>query len=710
MIRHVTKLDGRTVWFDISKINSAVTKASKKLMESGEMTLKDLSQLIQSLAAQFENYNKSDITVQDIQRITLKTISDLGFTKLYMEYDAYRRERNRIRDIKSDLMATVRSIGVETDRDNANVGGNFSAKLLRIASETNKWQNLALIPKNLAKLHEQGDLYYHDLDSYNLTINCLHLDTASILESGFNPGYGLIRKPKRIESAAEISCIMLQSSQNDMFGGQSHVDFDNALAPYVTLTRDEIVRDITDMLGSNTIMHQDEFNSKVNTRLLSRVSQAMQNIVYNLNTMHSRAGSQVPFSSVNIGLPDSPEAALVCELFLKEYEKGLGNNEQPIFPNIIFRCKKGVNFHKEDPYYYLYKLACRVAAKRLNPTFMNVDADFNLYLYNKGIKPAIMGCRTYIAKNVNGPEGPNRRGNIAPVSVNLPRIALEVKGNIEEFFEVLRKKLELATDSLMHRKEVLCRLTGKDLPLVCGQKFIMGSENVGPSDSIEPILVNGTWAIGFIGLAEALVALTGKHHGECDYSRKLGEEIVSFIRNFTDEKTQQLGLNFGCYATPAEGLSGKFIQNDKKLFGVIRGVTDKDYYTNSFHIPVGYNIPYNKKIEIEAPYHNLCNSGHISYVELDGYPTGDIIDKIITNSFNNTNIGYVGINFHLKYCKNCGATIEENISICECGSDDIQGISRVTGYLSLDERFGEGKVAERADRISHTNFKKNYIL
>ena len=424
--------------------------------------------------------------------------------------------------------------------------------------------------------------------------------------------------------------------------------------------------------------------------------------------MHSRAGSQVPFSSVNIGIPKSKDAALVCEIFLKEYEKGLGKGEQPIFPNIIFRVKEGVNREPNDPYYYLYELACDVAARRMNPTFMNIDADFNKEYYDKGYMPATMGCRTYLMKNVNGEPGCKGRGNIAPVTINLPRLGMQAKKNINKFFELFEAKIDLAKESLLHRYSVLKNLRVKDLPFVAGQGLMKGAENLTENDSIEPILKQGTWGIGFIGLAETLVALTGKHHGESQESRELGERIIGFLREKLDKFTEETHLNWSCYATPAEGLSGKFIKQDQKLFGKVKGVTDKDYYTNSYHIPVGYNISIKDKIDIEAPYHKLCNGGHISYIEVDDNPTGKCIMNILNYAYKHTNISYVGVNFHIRYCKDCGESLVSSQMKCpKCGSTQIQGISRVTGYLSFDERFGPGKSAERDDRITHTGTKLN---
>ena len=700
---YVVKRDGREVEFNTDKIRNAIKKASNEVGES----LKESEVLIciQRVIKYIEESQKEKVSVEEVQNLVEKALVDSGHTNIEKAYSAYRRERTRVRDIKSDLMKVIKKIGVETDRDNANVGNNFSSKLLRIASESNKWHNLYNMPKHLAKAHELGELYFHDLDSYNLTTNCLHIPTGEVLSRGFNTGYGTIKAPKRIETAAELSCILLQSTQNDMFGGQSHPDFDNDMAQFIEPTRNEIREELLE-LG----IEEKRLDDLVEKKLRSRIHQAMQGVVYNLNTMHSRAGSQVPFSSVNLGIPNSNDAALICEIFLREYEKGLGKGEQPIFPNIIFRVKKGVNREQDDPYYYLFKIACEVASKRMNPTFMNIDADFNKEYYDKGYIPATMGCRTYLMKNVNGEPGCKGRGNIAPITINLPRIGIEANKDINKFFEILQNRLTLAKEALLHRYSILKKLKVKDLPFVAGQGLMRGSEELMPDDSIEPILKQGTWAIGFIGLAETLYALIGSHNGETDEARNLGLKIIKFIREYTDKLVEETQLNWSCYATPAEGLSGKFIKKDKKIYGIIKGVTDKEYYTNSFHIPVNYNISIKDKIDIEAPYHKLCNAGHISYIELDDSPSPEVIMEIINYAYKRTNISYIGINFHIRYCKECGTSIENNLNSCpKCNSKNIQGISRVTGYLSLDERFGPGKYEERLDRRSHTgNYKNNY--
>ncbi|AAK78460.1 ribonucleoside-triphosphate reductase [Clostridium acetobutylicum] len=699
---NVVKRDGRQVVFDSNKIFNAIKGAADEI--GYDIKQSDILELTQKVIGRVEDLKIREISVEEVQNLVEEVLLENGNKEIGMAYCTYRKERTKVREIKSDLMKVIEKIGIETDRDNANVGNNYSSKLLRIASESNKWHNLSAMPKKISRAHENGDIYLHDLDSYNLSINCLHIPTKEVLQSGFNTGYGYIRPPKRIESAAELSCILLQSTQNDMFGGQSHPDFDNDMAEFIEETRRQIRHEYEE-IG----VEADKLDEYVEKKLVRIVGQSMQGIVYNLNTMHSRAGSQVPFSSINIGIPQSKDAALVCEIFLKEYEKGLGNGEQPIFPNIIFRVKSGVNRNENDPYYYLFKLACRVAAKRMNPTFMNIDADFNKEYYDKGYIPATMGCRTYLMSNINGEPGVKGRGNIAPTTVNLPRIGILAKGDVDKFFELLHSRLEIAKESLLHRYSVLKKLKVKDLPFVVGQNLMKGSENLKPDDSIEPVLKQGTWGVGFIGLAETLVALTGHHHGETEEAKELGIKIVSYIRDYLDDLKKHIKLNWSCYATPAEGLSGKFIAKDKVIFGEIPGVTDKDYYTNSYHVPVGFDISIKEKINIEAPYHKLCNGGHISYIELDDYGDEETIMNIIKYAYENTNINYIGINFHIRYCKDCGEYLDASDMKCKkCGSHDIQGISRVTGYLSLDERFGVGKAAERADRISQGTAKHCY--
>ena len=645
---YVVKRDGREVKFNSQKISNAIKKASNEIGE--KLKESQVLECTQKVINYIECEKKEKISVEEVQNLVEKALVESGYKNIQRAYSSYRKERTRVREIKSDLMKVINKIGIETDRDNANVGNNFSSKLLRIASESNKWHNLYNMPKYLAKAHEIGEVYFHDLDSYNLTINCLHIPTGEILKKGFNTGYGTIKPPKRIETAAELSCILLQSTQNDMFGGQSHPDFDNDMAEFIEPTREEIRKEL-----KSYGIEGEKLESLIEEKLNDRVHQAMQGVVYNLNTMHSRAGSQVPFSSINLGIPNSKDAALVCEVFLQEYCKGLGKGEQPIFPNIIFRVKQGVNREPEDPYYYLYKLACEVASKRMNPTFMNIDADFNKEFYDKGYMPATMGCRTYLMKNINGEPGCKGRGNIAPITINLPRIGIEANNDIDKFFEILQERLVLAKEALLHRYSVLKNLKVKDLPFVAGQGLMKGSENLSSDDSIEPVLKQGTWGIGFIGLAECLKALIGEHHGESEEAQKLGLEIIGHIRKKCDEYSEKYNLNFTCLATPAEGLSGRFVNIDRDIYGKIKGVTDRAYYTNSFHVPVYYNISIADKLRIEGAYHKLTNAGHISYIELDGDPSDNLeAFESVVRIMKESDIGYGAINHPVDRDPVCG--------------------------------------------------------
>jgi ribonucleoside-triphosphate reductase len=536
MAIRVLKRDGKKVEFDIKKIYVAIKKAAT----NENIKIKPLiARKIAKIITFKVRAGKKDVQIEEIQDLVVNELKKQGYEQLANKYQEYRLARTKTRESKLKIMDDIHKIGIQTDRDNANVGNNFSAKLLRIASEANKWHILSqLLPVEFANAHIDGDLYIHDLDSYNLTTNCLQIPTGKLLAEGFDNGYGYINSPKSIEVAAELSCIMLQSSQNDLFGGQGHPNFDNDLAPYVKLTYQKILAELKQQQ-----VPKKEITKLARAKLIRSVSQAMQSVVYNLNSMHSRAGSQVPFSSLNIGIPDSPEAAMICQAFLEEYLKGLGNGEQPIFPNVIFRVKKGVNRDPGDPYYYLFKIACHTASQRMNPTFMNIDADFNMQHYENGIYPATMGCRTYVMSNVNGKQGSEGRGNIAPNTINIVRLAITAKKDINKFFTLFDEKIDLAKRQLLHRYDVLKKLKAVDLPFAAGQRLMVGSEKLKPNDSIEPILKQGTWSIGFIGLAETLKLLTGKHHGESKEAQELGLRIVSHLRNRLDEFKRQYKMN-----------------------------------------------------------------------------------------------------------------------------------------------------------------------
>lgn len=709
MVEKVIKRDGRVVKFSPRRIRDAVSSAIKNTGLGTYGVVKDiLSSCIDALNVKYGE--KGIVTVEEVQDTIVMILNEMLLKNVADAFVDYRQERDKIRETKSDVMKAIDKIGKETTRDNANVGNNFSAKLLQIASVANKWHNLASMDKKFSKAHENGDIHIHDLDSFNLTLNCLLIDLDKLFKTGFNTGYGTINSPKRVESAAELSCIILQSSQNDMFGGQGFTDFDNNFSSSIVKTREEIVKKFkamwTEILGTE-IKEEDKFKDAVEKELIDRVSQSMQAVVYNYNSMHSRAGSQVPFSSVNIGLPKTKEAAMACEYFLKEYNKGLGKNEQPIFPNIIFRVKKGVNAEPGDPYYYLFELAIKVAANRMNPTFLLLDAPQNIGWYNKGYIASRMGCRTNIMENLNGEQGPNGRGNNFPVTLNLPRVGLMSAGDWSKFYKILDKRMDLCFEELLDRYETCKNLKVKDLPFVAGQGLMKGSEGLSADDSIEPIMKNGTMGIGFIGLAETLIAMTGKHHGESKESLEKGLEIVEFMYKKTNDYKEKSHLNFSLYATPAEGLCGRFVVYDKSQFGIVKGVTDKDYYTNSNHIPVSYPISAMNKMDIEGLFHKYCTAGNIAYVEIDGGDTEDrarFIKKHLTYCINNTEASYISYNFSIRYCKNDGTRVEVGQENCpKCNGSDIQGVSRVTGYMSLDERFGKGKVAEREDRVKHAH-------
>lgn len=707
MIKQVIKRDGRKAPFSTRKIREAISEAMRHV---GVSTYNVIGQVtdscINAIKVKYDSEEEVAITVEAIQDTVIEVLKECGLEEVAEHYISYRKERTDIRETKSDIMKAIEKIGQETSRDNANVGNNFSAKLLQIASVANKWYNLANMPKEYAKAHEEGDIHIHDADSYNLTINCLHLNTGKHLHSGFNTGYGSIGEPQSIESASELSCILLQSTQNDMFGGQSHVNFDNDMADFVPKTREKVtnqVRAIWNMQKNNDIDEKD-ITDFIEAEVRKRVHQAMQGVCYNLNTMHSRAGSQVPFSSINIGIPKNEDAALICEAFLTEYNKGMGKGEQMIFPNIIFRLKDGVNANEGDPYYYLFELATKVAARRMNPTFRNIDSSIDKPYYDRGIIAATMGCRTNVMDNINGQDGPASRGNIAPVSLNLVRVGILSKGDWNKFYKLLEKRMDLCKNQLMHRYDVLKKLKIKDLPFVAGQEMVLGSEGKNPEDSIEDILKNGSWGVGFIGLAETLISMMGVHHGESEEAYKKAEEIIHFMYDKIQKFKEETHLNFALYATPAEGLSGRFTAIDLKKFGEIKNVTDRGFYTNSFHVPVYYNISATKKAKLEAPFHSLCKAGMISYFEIDG---GDIktrqeyIKRHIKWTRENTDMVYWAYNFRIRYCKECGDEATMDMTECACGSDRFQGVSRVTGYMSLDERFGPGKVKERESRIIH---------
>jgi anaerobic ribonucleoside-triphosphate reductase len=671
MITKIKKRDGRIADFSKEKITSAIFKAARSV---GGEDFETAENLTERVIAYVYRHNNSEVPdVESIQDAVEKVLIETGHAKTAKAYILYRSKRTRMRETKSELMDVVKDILVETSRENANVGNSPSAKMLQIASAASKYYYLNnIIPEEMSKAHASGDVHIHDLDYYSKTLNCLQIDLTELLKNGFNTGYGFIRPPKRISSATAQAAIILQSNQNDMFGGQSFPHFDKSIAEVVRLQCPDTTEE--------------------------EIFQAMEGLVYNLNTMHSRAGAQVPFSSINIGTDTSIEGRRVNFAMLRAFDKGLGRGESPIFPNLVFRLKEGVNFNPEDPNYDLFQLAMNVASRRMNPTFSFMDASFNKAY---GDEVAYMGCRSRVIGNRHGEEKAAKRGNITPITLNLPKIALRTR-NTEDFFKELDSLLELCRRQLLHRFNVIGSLKVKDLPFLMGQNLYMGSENLKENDEIREAIKNGSLAIGFIGLAETLLVLTGKHHGEDKAVWDLGYKIVERIKLATDRFSEENDLNFVAYATPAEGTSGRFIAKDRKEFGIIKGVTDKAYYTNSYHIPVSYNISIFDKIALEGPFHKLCAAGHISYVELPSSPKDNIpaFEKILRH-MKSCDVGYAGVNFPIDECRACGnaGLIENECKVC--GSEDIRRIRRITGYLSTIDRFNDAKQAELKDRTVH---------
>ena len=664
----IQKRDGRIVEFDVEKITTAIFKAVQSV---GGDDLETSRQLAAKVADYLKNEKKVLIpSVEEVQDAVEKVLIENGHAKTAKAFILYRDRRTRIREGKTELMDAVGEILVETNRENANVGNSPSAKMLQIASAASRQYYLSrLIPEDISQAHRSGDIHIHDLDFYAKTLTCVQIPLGKLLHTGFNTGHGFIRPPRRPGSAAALAAIILQSSQNDMHGGQSFAFFD---------------RDMADFTAGAS---EDE------------IYQAMEGLVYNLNSMHSRAGAQVPFSSINLGCDTSTAGRSVTRNLLLAYEKGLGRGETPIFPNIIFRVKKGVNLDPLDPNYDLFKLAMRVSATRMNPTFSFMDTTFNC---DFGTEVAYMGCRTRVIADRHGAPVTDGRGNLSFTSVNLPRIAIKAKGDTQRFFANLEEVMVLVAQQLFHRYQIQAKLKVRDMPFLMGQGIYINSESLSSNDEIESIIRHGTLSIGFIGLAEALTVLVGTHQGQSEEAQKLGLEIVTFMRKMADHFSDQYDLNYTLLATPAEGLSGRFVRLDRKLFGEIPGINDKEYYTNSFHVPVSYEISSFKKLELEAPYHAQANAGHISYVELDAPPKNNLeAYETLVRHMAAVGIGYGGVNFPIDECTTCGygGVIESECP--NCGSMEIRRIRRITGYLSTVDRFNDSKQAELKDRKSH---------
>ena len=535
-----------------------------------------------------------------------------------------------------DEITGAKATDCNLKRDNANINGDtaMGAMLQYGSNAAREYYLEKMVDPEIAGLHRNGDIHIHDLDFYGWTTTCTQIELRRLFKGGFDTGHGHLREPKSIGSYAALAAIAIQSNQNDQHGGQSIVDFDYAMGDGVRLTYERYLREADDiyctLFGTEEVEEEGEENADDPQEFRIRYAmvktcrdtyQAMEGLIHNLNTMHSRAGAQVPFSSINYGTDTRWEGRLAMEQLLLATEAGLGNGETPIFPIQIFRVKEGVNYNPGDPNYDLFKLAMHVSAKRLFPNFSFIDAPFNLQYYKPGhpeTEVGYMGCRTRVMGNVCGEETAPGRGNLSFTSINLPRMAIEARGNKRYFFINLDHILSRVRRQLLDRYQVQASRRVRNFPFLMGEGVWRGAEKLGPDDTLEEVLKQGTLSIGFIGLAETLKLLTGRHHGESEEAQRLGLKIVGYIRDFCDESSKAYGLNFTCLATPAESLSGRFVKLDREKYGLIKGVTDRDYYTNSFHVPVYFPITAAKKIEIEAPYHALTNAGHISYVEMDG--------------------------------------------------------------------------------------------
>ncbi len=745
-IKEIIKRDGRRVNFDLDKITDAIFKAASSIGGQDREMAEYLAKLVERRLV--DGKDSLSPTVEEIQDAVEKTLVENGHARTAKEYILYRAERTRVRDMNMKLMKLYEDLTFldakdnDVKRENANIDGNTAmGTMLKYGSEGAKeFYKMYVIDPRYAKAHDEGDIHIHDMDFYTLTMTCCQIDLVGLLKGGFSTGHGFLREPNDIESYAALACIAIQSNQNDQHGGQSVPNFDYAMAPGVRKTykklywsnlgkileikgfidngedkvkkAGEIIEaehDLMPHMGNmesylakewdvmktwapekEVVDAQKKAKTYADKEIVRKTYQAMEALIHNLNTMHSRAGAQVPFSSLNYGTNTSLEGRLVMECVLKATDAGLGNGETPIFPIQIFKVKEGVNFNPADPNYDLFKLACKVSAKRLFPNFSFIDAPFNKQYYVEG-KPeteiAYMGCRTRVMGNVHDPsrEIVYGRGNLSFTSINLPRLAIQSKGDIDIFFRSLESMMELCIGQLNERLRIQSQKKAMNFPFLMGQGVWIDSKNLKPTDSVEEVIKHGTLTIGFIGLAETLIALIGKHHGESEEAQRLGLEIVATMRKRMDEEARRTGLNWSLIATPAEGLSGRFVRIDKKRFGEIKGVTDKEYYTNSFHIPVYYPISAFEKLRLEAPYHKYTNGGHISYIELDGDPLKnlDAFEEIV-RYMKEVGIGYGSINHPVDRDPCCGYTGIIDNYCPKCGryeNDGNEGHERIKRIL-----------------------------
>ena len=719
MIQSIIKRDGRVMLYDQGKIAAAILRA---LEVSGDGNAADAARVAndvqRDLESQFSAQKSPDI--EAIQDTVEKQLMNHGFSAAAKAYILYRANRTRAREANTSLMKTIDEITnidariSDMKRDNANIDGNTAmGSMLQIgAAGAKAYNEMYLLRPEHAKAYRDGDIHIHDFDFYSLTTTCCQIDILKLFHGGFSTGHGYLREPNSIASYAALAAIAIQSNQNDQHGGQSIPNFDYGMAEgvaktyrkaYMRLLKEALedrldledengfIKDIVvaaeasfgetarmennsgfDAAVAEGLMKRYEMTRETADSLIARARkralkkadrdtyQAMEGFVHNLNTMHSRAGAQTPFSSINYGTDTTPEGRMVIRNILLALEAGLGHGETCIFPIHIFKVKEGVNYNEGDPNYDLFRLSCKVSAKRLFPNYTFLDAPFNLQYYVPGrpeTEVATMGCRTRVMGNVYDPDRQiaYSRGNLSFTSINLPRIAIEVNGDEQAFYAKLGEMLELVAQQLLDRFEIQASKHIYNYPFLMGQGIWLDSDKLNMADDLREVLKHGTLSIGFIGLAETLTALYGRHHGESEDLQKKGLEIIGFMRDYCDKKSQEMKMNFTLLATPAEGLSGRFIRMDQKRFGKLAGITDREYYTNSFHIPVWYDISVYDKIRLEAPYHALCNAGHISYVELDGDTVRNVeAFEAVVRCMHDCGIGYGSINHPVDRDPVCG--------------------------------------------------------
>jgi anaerobic ribonucleoside-triphosphate reductase len=769
LITKIRKRDGREVPFNIEKIANAIFKAAKAAGGQDYDMAMDLAEKVTECLD--KKYSGEVPGVEEIQDMVEKVLIETGHAKTAKEYILYRAERTRVREMNTRLMKVYEDLTFkeakdnDLKRENANINGDSAmGTMLKYGSEGAKeFYDLFILNPAHSKAHNEGDIHIHDLDFLTLTTTCCQIDIEKLFKGGFSTGHGYLREPNDIQSYAALACIAIQSNQNDQHGGQSIPNFDYGLAPGVrktykkvyrqnlkkalelifddpeienvankvfskieeeyglipTLDKNEEYLDLEKkyilecLCDNNKIERAQKFALEKSLKETDRKTyQAMEALIHNLNTMHSRAGAQIPFSSINYGTDTSFEGRMVMKNVLLATEAGLGNGETPIFPIQIFKIKEGINYNPGDPNYDLFKLSCRVSAKRLFPNYSFIDAPYNLKYYKPGhpeTEIAYMGCRTRVVGNVYDPsrEVIYGRGNLSFTTINLPRLGIKNRNDINGFYKELDETMDLVIAQLLERFEIQARKKVKNYPFLMGQGVWIDSDKLGQDDEVREVLKHGTLSAGFIGLAECLKALTGFHHGESEESQRLGLEIIGHMRERMDEASKKYGMNFTLLGTPAEGTAGRFVGMDREVFGTIEGVTDREYYTNSFHIPVYYEISAFDKIRLEAPYHEFTNAGHITYVELDGDPTQNLeaFEKII-RAMKEAGVGYGSINHPVDRDPVCGYTGIIGDECPGCGREEgdikFERIRRITGYLvgTLD-RFNDAKRAEERDRVKH---------